>query len=181
MKWFQHKSDSHTNPKIRQIIRKYGLEGVGLWWICCELVAKDGVNYSVKKEKDWLITLTELGKTGQEEVKKMLDFFAEINAIDRRALKRGILRVKQMSEYSDDYSKRVRRVSEQTTDNVRQDKITLHNTTKEEIKDFSFKDYKRPYFNGIQMRKKGNKWYCIPNGGGEWLEFVGNEKDIIYK
>ena len=29
--------------------------------------------------------------------------------------------------------------------------------------------------------EKYNKKYCIPNNGGDWLEFAGLEKDIIYK
>lgn len=132
MKWFQHLSDSHTSPKIRQILRKYGLEGVGLWWISCELVAKDGADYCIKKEKEWKITLSDVAKIEIKKLEEMLKFFAEINAIDNKALNVGNLRIKQMSEYSDDYTKRsdrVRRVSEHSSDSVRQDNNTLHNNT----------------------------------------------------
>jgi hypothetical protein len=42
---------------------------------------------------------------------------------------------------------------------------------------------KRPTFMGMEMRrkKKNNKWYCIPNDGGNWLEFVGKESEIQWK
>jgi hypothetical protein len=39
--------------------------------------------------------------------------------------------------------------------------------------------FKKKYFNGMEMRFAQGKWWCIPEGGGSWLEFAGNEKDII--
>ena len=45
----------------------------------------------------------------------------------------------------------------------------------------SFNKKKKPTYNGMEMRKKGNKWYCIPKDGGSWLLFAGKEKDIIWK
>jgi hypothetical protein len=41
---------------------------------------------------------------------------------------------------------------------------------------------KKPYFRGMEMRqtKKDGKWWVI-NKDGDWLEFIGKEKDIIWK
>jgi hypothetical protein len=39
---------------------------------------------------------------------------------------------------------------------------------------------KKPTFNGMQMRKKNNAWWCIPKSGGEWLKFVGKESEITW-
>jgi len=39
----------------------------------------------------------------------------------------------------------------------------------------------RPYFRGMQMRKKNEKWYCIPKDGGDWLEFAGKKEDIQWE
>ncbi len=44
----------------------------------------------------------------------------------------------------------------------------------------SFKKTKR-YYNGQEMRFAQNKWWVIPRGGGEWLEFVGSIKDTEVK
>ncbi len=135
MKWFQHLSDSHTNPKIRQILRKYGVEGVGLWWITCELVAKDGEKNCIKAEKEWKITLQDVSRVEIKKMEEMLNFFAEINSIDKKALKMGKLFLPKLADYSDDYTKRsdrVRTVSEHTPNSVRQQYNTIHNNTKEE-------------------------------------------------
>ena len=39
---------------------------------------------------------------------------------------------------------------------------------------------KQPYFRGMKMIKKYDKWHCI-DGAGNWLEFAGEESEIIYK
>ena len=39
---------------------------------------------------------------------------------------------------------------------------------------------KEPYFRGMKMIKKLNKWYCI-DAFGKWLEFVGNLDEIEYR
>ncbi len=40
--------------------------------------------------------------------------------------------------------------------------------------------FKKPFFRGMEMRKKQGKWYCLPADGSDWLEFAGQEKDITY-
>lgn len=62
-----------------------------------------------------------------------------------------------------------------TYKNIKNDK------NNKEISEFSFKSYKRPTYNGMQMRKKGDKWFCIPKDGGEWLIFAGKKKDIKWE
>lgn len=39
---------------------------------------------------------------------------------------------------------------------------------------------KKPYFWGRPMRLKNGKWFVVDEGG-QWLEFVGEEKDILWK
>ena len=39
---------------------------------------------------------------------------------------------------------------------------------------------KVPYFRDMRMIEKNNKWYCIDTFG-KWLEFCGNEAEIIFK
>jgi hypothetical protein len=38
---------------------------------------------------------------------------------------------------------------------------------------------KKPYYDGNEMRFSQNKWWVIKDG--EWLEFAGEEKDIVFK
>lgn len=180
MKWFQHFSDSHTSSKGRQILRKYGTKGTGLFWICCELVAKDGEDYRVKGKKDWKITLHDITNIEVELLEEMLSFFAEINSISKSALNKGDLYIPQMSEYSDDYTKRVRRVSEHSPNGVRQDKNKGDNNTGED-------DPQNKNF------EKSGMWKDMPvimsdkgiikikdKDSGKWVEFGGSIKEIVW-
>lgn len=125
MKWFQHWADSHTNSKTRLLVRKQGWLGYSLMWVCRELVAKEGERYRIKAEKDWKTTLCELFKIEEKELNNLLAYHGEIKLISANALKDGDLYIPKMSEYSDDYTKRVRRVSAQDTDSVHVDKNIL--------------------------------------------------------
>ncbi len=40
---------------------------------------------------------------------------------------------------------------------------------------------KKRYFRGMEMRFAQNKWWCIPDDGGSWLEFAGQESEIEWK
>jgi len=44
----------------------------------------------------------------------------------------------------------------------------------------SFKK-KKPYFRGEEMRKSKDKWWVLPENGGEWLEFAGEENEIVWE
>ena len=57
-------------------------------------------------------------------------------------------------------------------------KDTIDNTIDTYNKYSSFKKPK-PYFRGNEMRRSLDKWWVIEQG--EWKEFAGLEKDIIWK
>lgn len=53
---------------------------------------------------------------------------------------------------------------------------------KERIKNLKrTSSFNKPYFRGMEMRKKGNKWFCLPPDGSQWLEFAGKEAEIEWK
>ena len=128
MKWFRHDSDSHTNAKMRLILRENSAEGYGICWICRELVAKDGINFRIKAEKEWKNTLKDVTGLSVEKIDSILAYQGKIKAICPNALKKGDLYIPKMKEKADDYAKRVRRLSEQTSD-----KVPLHNNTLQDI------------------------------------------------
>lgn len=128
MKWFQHCTDSHTNLKHREILADFGLEGYAVYWICLELVGQQGIKYRLNASKSWLKALKDITKLPQEKIEEMLLKYGELNLICRKSLGRQELYIPKMREYSDDYTKRVRRVSVESSlriDKNRLDKITL--------------------------------------------------------
>lgn len=106
MKWFKHYSDSHQNLKLESVINEFGMSGYGFWWVCDELVANQGEDYQLKKEKNWKRSLFHRAHVSDEEGEKMLEFFAKAQLIDAAALAKGNLSITKLSEYGDEYSSR---------------------------------------------------------------------------
>lgn len=133
MKWFKHETDAHKNLKHQAVIEKFGLEAYGYYWACDELVGDQGVNYRIKSEKDWKIFFKKFLNIEIDKQNKFLEFFSDKGLIDKKAFKKGDLYIPKLAERADEYTKRVRRVSEQDTDNVpleekRRDKKRIEET-----------------------------------------------------
>ena len=172
MKWFQHYSDAYTDLKIQDLIDDFGMEGYGFYWLCCELIAQQGKNYRLKDEKKWKKALERNSRIEIKKIETILNHFASVDLISKKSLNKGILHILKMAKYSDDYTKRVRRVFGQGSVNVRQDKIRLDKNILEKKR--------RPFFKYFPMRKTDTGWYVIDKG--QWKQFAGDpEKDIEWR
>lgn len=118
MKWFKHFSDAYSNIKHQQLIAEFGLEIYAFYWICLELVAQQGANFEIDSSKKWKTVLKFQSHLSENKVKKYLEKLAEVGLIDENALKNNNLSIPKMSEYSDQYTERVRRKYVQSTDKV---------------------------------------------------------------
>lgn len=125
MKWFQHQSDSNSNLKLLKLQKIFGIEGYGFYWLVAELVAQQGINYTISKDKDWQDWLNLRSNLPIEKINALLEKMAEFDLINKKEFEKGNLSIPQMAEYSDDYTNRVRRVSEQGSHSVRKDKIRI--------------------------------------------------------
>jgi len=122
MKWFQHQSDSYTNIKMQELMEDFGIKGYGIFWLLCEMVAQQGIDYSIHSTKNWKKSVARNSSLKVGELDKILSRLGELNMIDGGALSKNILYIPKMGDYSDDYTKRHRRVYEHDTKKVRQDK-----------------------------------------------------------
>lgn len=118
MKWFKHESDAHANIKLQAIIDKGGVSAFGYYWACVELVASQGENYCIKREKRWEMYLKKILNIEVDEQKKYLLLLARQNLIDRDSLKKGDLYIPKLEERCDEYTLKSRRKSGHTPDNV---------------------------------------------------------------
>jgi hypothetical protein len=148
MKWFKHFTDSHVNGKMRQILRKHGLEGYAFCWVCRELIGKEGSGkFRISSEKEWKLTLKDITGLSEEKIKSYLEYQAQIGAIDHKALEKGDLYIPKMKEYADEYNTRVSRQSPDTLviDKIRLDKIRLEyiKIKRLDIKNFFPDDFAR--------------------------------------
>lgn len=156
MKWFKHDTDAHTSLKLQAVIEKFGLEAYGYYWVCDELVGKEGENFKLKPEKNWKIYMRKFVGIEIEKQEIFLEFFAEINLIDKKALKLGSLFIPKLGERADEYTKRVRRVSEQDTDNVPLEEKRIDKKRKEETALPDWLD-KKVWNEWVEYRKEKKK------------------------
>lgn len=118
MKWFKHESDAHTNLKLQQVIGRFGMEAFGYYWFLLEIIGKEGENFRLTNGKNWIIFAENWTRIAVKRQQEYLNFFADINLIDKKALKNRTLYIPKLAERSDEYTKRVRRLSVHSTDNV---------------------------------------------------------------
>lgn len=160
MKWFKHHSDANTNLKLRIIVRELGMEGYGLYWFLLELVAQQGENFRIKREKEWKMAVMISANIEQKKLEVLLNRFSELDLIDRKGLAKGILYIPKIGEYSDEYTKRVRRVSEQDTDNVPLEEKRIDKKRREENKEekIEFDIFWDLYDKKVGRPKSESKW-----------------------
>jgi len=119
MKWFKHHSDAYTNLKIRDLLDEFGLEGYGLYWLCCELIAQQGGNdYQINNDRNWKRSLSITSKLSDEKLKNILQKLSELNLIDKEAFKKDILYIPKMKEYCDEYTKKIQKKSRNYPDTI---------------------------------------------------------------
>lgn len=71
-RYFKHDSNARSDPKIRALINKYGVEGYGRFWIIIELLREsDGYKFN-DKSYVWQ-TLAEEFKCEAEEAKSFVE------------------------------------------------------------------------------------------------------------
>lgn len=127
MKWFKHHSDSHGNLKVGAVLAEYGVKGYGLWWLCVELVANQGDDYTVGADKNWKRWLMSQSKLTKEEIDGFLGFFASERLIDEVALTEAQLHIPKLADYCNDYENRKERGS---NDGVRTKTKSVRTITK---------------------------------------------------
>ena len=181
MKWFQHQTDASDDIKIKRLEDKFGIQGYANFFKIVEKVGKEGKNFELDTKKYPIEFLAKDFKTEKKPFEECLTFMNELGLI---VLKKDKISLPKMKKYASNW---IRRTSVGTTEGLQsndrattaKEEIRLDKIRKEEIKGTS--SFKRPYFNGMQMRKFKGKFFCIPKDGGKWLEFAGKEKDIIWK
>lgn len=160
MKWFKHFSDAYTNMKLRQVMALYGMEGYGYWWLMCELVAQQGRNFRIKGKKNWKLVLKMESRLDDEKNEEYLSYFSEIGLISKKALEIGDLYLPNMKEYSDEYTKKLQRVSGQSMDNVLLDKKKNRlnkNRLDKNINKHKYGEYSHVLLTDIQKQKLEDK------------------------
>lgn len=178
MKWFKHESDAHMNLKLQAIIDKFGLVAFGYYWVIVELVANQGTDYCLKKDKEWSTHLKKFINLDVATQKKYLFFFAEKGLIDKAYLMKGDLYIPKLKERSDEYTQRVRSKSGQYRDSVgleekridkkrREEKPTAHVTYLKNIPKEDMEEFRKRFDvsqKSIESKAESFLLYCNSKG-----------------
>ena len=134
MKWFKHDTDASDDIKVRRLEEEYGNDGYVVFFKTLEIIGKEGTKYRLNLEKypkKWVSSRCHIS---EEKLSEILEFMSKISLICPKSLKNNMLYVPKFRERADEYTKRLRRKSEQDTDNVPLDKKRIDKIITEYIK-----------------------------------------------
>jgi hypothetical protein len=123
MKWFQLEADAYRNPDLRQVVEEFGVEGFGRYIILLCLVAEGvgekNLNFDLRLNDGSPVPLRQLSRECRTNVQKFLDFcqkLSDASLIDPIAWKNEKrIAIPNMAKRLDEYTRRVRTLSGQTT------------------------------------------------------------------
>lgn len=119
MKWFKHFSDAHQHPKIKHLIKKFGAEGYYICFVTLELISHYGNHLRLSLKKYPPNEISDELKVSEEFLKKVWDVMIDRGILDANSYKKGYLYSRKLKDYSDDYTKRIRRESEHSPNGLR--------------------------------------------------------------
>lgn len=155
MKWFRHETDAHTNLKLQAVLEMFGLEGIGYYWCCIELVGLQGERCKIDAKKMWKMYLSKFVGVNEDRQDQILTLLADIELIDKKALNKGDLYIPKLAERLDDYTKRVSRLSEYSPNIVPLQDKTVQDKT---VHNIPFKTFWDLYPKKVEKKKAENKW-----------------------
>ncbi len=118
MKWFKHFADASNDLFVRELAERFGDSGYAFWFRTLELIAAQGHEGTLDiPETAWRQVIH---SRRTDHLRRLYTFATERGKLKVEGLSNGLLRVScpKFREISDEYSKKVRRVSRQTPDNV---------------------------------------------------------------
>ncbi len=102
MNWFKHDSNANSDPKLKKLRMKYGLEGYGLYWYCVELIAGNvsASNVAFELEHDSEILAFDLG-IHVDRVSEMMAYMVDLKLFDNEG---GVIVCIALAKRADEYT-----------------------------------------------------------------------------
>jgi hypothetical protein len=130
MQWFKHYNDARTNPKFRAVEKQLGEAGYARAFKLFEIVAKRGgtaENFTplldLKNAYTSIDWLADELRISVEEAERTLEVLALARLIDPKAFRKRLIRIPQMLEYLDEWTRKKLRAknSEVTPERLQSD------------------------------------------------------------
>ena len=74
MKSFEHDTNARNDIKLRRLKKKYGLQGLGAWWIMVEIIGAEGVGGHLEFKKYPIDDFAEEWNMSKEIAKEFISF-----------------------------------------------------------------------------------------------------------
>ncbi len=120
MKWFKHETNASQDAKLKRLRMKYGLEGLGLYWYCLELIGAtvEPHNLTFELEHDAEIIADDLNMH-HEKIQEMMLHMIKLGLFEHDGV---VIKCLKMAIRADEYTQKVMRnnkLSEQYPDTLR--------------------------------------------------------------
>lgn len=124
MRWFKHFSDANRDPKLISLIDEYGLEGYGIWWIICEVVADqyhaNGIPELETSAKGW----RKLTGIYPKKFEKVVRFLEKAQLLSATFFEKGIkVYIPKMSEYKDNHTRNLQAACKQEEEVEKEEEV----------------------------------------------------------
>lgn len=120
MKWFKHETNAHADAKLRRLRIRYGLEGLGLYWYCLELIGQtvEPHNLTFELEHDAEVIADDLN-IHVDHIQAMMMYMVDLGLFEQDGV---VVKCLKMAIRADEYTqKSIRKavLSGQTPDKLR--------------------------------------------------------------
>lgn len=104
MKWFKHETNAHADAKLKKLRMRYGLEGVGLYWYCLELIGQsvEPHNLTFELEHDAEIIASDVN-IHIDRVQEMMRYMVDLRLFEQNG---GIVTCLKMAVRADEYTQK---------------------------------------------------------------------------
>lgn len=104
MKWFKHETNASQDAKLKRLRMKYGLEGLGLYWYCLELIGStvEPHNLTFELEHDAEVIADDLNMH-YEKIQEMMLHMIKLELFEQDGV---VIKCLKMAIRADEYTQK---------------------------------------------------------------------------
>lgn len=104
MKWFKHETNAHTDAKLKRLRIRYGLEGLGFYWYCLELIGStvEPHNLTFELEHDSEVIADDLN-LNIDHVQEMMKYIIDLGLFEQNGV---VITCLKMAVRADEYTQK---------------------------------------------------------------------------
>lgn len=89
LEWFSHDSGARNSLALKRLKKRFGIQGIGRWWILCEILAEAKGHRVNVENLEWLYLLADELMCTPKECDEFIRALADMELLDAGALDEG--------------------------------------------------------------------------------------------